>query len=101
MPVPSTLLGALDLFAFCFLVIFTNVLDFHTYTNAQGDPLEEVSEYDQNGIAVEERVNMCQSQGICLELLQWWNTKYTTEGVEISTTYLLMTQVAALLKYKQ
>ena len=44
---------------------------------------------------------MCQSQGICLELLQWWNTKYTTEGAEISTTYLLMTQVAALLKYKQ
>ena len=57
MPVPSTLLGALDLFAFCFLVIFGNVLDFCTYTNARGDPLEEVSEYDQNGIAVEERIN--------------------------------------------
>ena len=101
MPVPSTLLGALDFFAFCFLVIFGNVLDFRTYTNPRGDPLDEVSEFDQNGIAMEERINMCQAQGVCLELLRWWNTKYTTEmGGEI-TTYLLMTQVAALIKYKR
>ena len=62
MPVPGTLLGALDLFAFCFLVIFGNVLDFRTYTNARGDPLEDASDYDQNGIAVEERINMCQAR---------------------------------------
>ena len=103
LPVPGTLLGALDLFAFCFLVIFGNELDFRTYTNARGDLLEEVSDYDQNGIAVEERMNMCQARGVCLELLQWWNTKYTTEGCSSVgfTTHLLMTQAAAMLKYKQ
>jgi hypothetical protein len=63
--------------------------------------LEEVSEYDQNGIAVEERINMCQARGVCLELLRWWNTKYTIEKAENMTTHLLMTQVAALLKYKR
>ena len=102
LPVPGTLFGALDLFAFCFLVIFGNVLDFRTYTNARGDPLEEVSDYDQNGIAVEERINMCQARGVCLELLRWWNTKYTTEGCSSVgfTTHMLMTQAAAMIKYK-
>ena len=97
-------------------------MDFRTYTNAQGDPLEDVSDYDQNGIAVEERINMCQARGVCLELLRWWSTKYTTEGRYFTshllleqaqaaalngcsvvggfTTHLLMTQAAALLKYK-
>jgi hypothetical protein len=101
LPVPSTLLGALDLFSFCFLVIFGNVLDFRTYTNARGDPLDGVSEFDQNGIAVEERINMCQARGVCLELLRWWNTKYTTEEKGDFSTYLFMTQVAALVNYKQ
>jgi hypothetical protein len=101
LPLPGTLLGALDLFAFCFLVIFGNVLDFRTYTNARGDPLEEVSEYDQNGIGIEERINMCQARGVCLELLRWWNTKYTTETEGEITTLLLMTQAAALLIYKR
>lgn len=104
------MLGALDLFAFCFLVIFGNVLDFRTYTNARGDPLEDVAEYDQNGIAVEERVNMCQARGVGLELLRWWNAKYTTDapGAFLGpsefgafTTHMLMTQVAALLNYKR
>jgi hypothetical protein len=93
--------GALDLFAFCFLVIFGNVLDFRTYTNARGDPLEDVSEYDQNGIGIEERINMCQARGVCLELLRWWNTKYTTEVEGELTTQLLMTQAVILLKYKR
>ena len=104
MPVPGTLLGALDLFAFCFLVIFGNVLDFRSYTSARGDPLEDVSDYDQNGIAIEERINMCQARGVGLELLRWWNTKYTTEGCSEEgafTTHLLMTQAAALLNYKR
>jgi len=100
LPAPGTLLGALDLFAFCFLVIFGNVLDFRTYTNARGDPLEDVSEYDQNGIGIEERINMCRARGVCLELLRWWNTKYTTEVEGEFTALLLMTQAAALLKYK-
>jgi hypothetical protein len=106
LPVPDTLLGALDLFAFSFLVIFGNVLDFRTYTNARGDPLEDVSGYDQNGIAVEERINICQARGVGLELLRWWNAKYTTEGCCCSaegafTTHLLMTQAAAVLHYKR
>jgi hypothetical protein len=97
------LLGALDLFAFCFLVIFGNVLDFRTYTNARGEPLEDLSAYDQNGIALEERVNICQARGVCLELLRWWNTKYTIadrmEGA--FTTHLLVNQAVALLNYKE
>lgn len=103
LPVPGTLVGALDLFAFCFLVIFANVLDFRTYTNAQGEPLEEVSGYDHNGIGIEERINMCQARGICLELLRWWNSKYTTEGCspEGFTTHMIMVQAAALVKYKR
>ena len=105
LPDPGTLRGTLDLFAFCFLVIFGNVLDFRTYTNARGDPLEEVSDYDQNGISVEERINMCQARGVCLQLLQWWTTNYTaaviTEGGSIVgfTTLMLMTQAAAMVKY--
>ena len=103
LPVPGTLLGALDLFAFCFLVIFGNVLDFRTYTNPRGEPLEVVSEYDQNGIAVEERINMCQARGVCLEILRWWYSKYTAEGwsnVGSFSTHLLVSQAAALIYYK-
>ena len=47
---------------------------------------------------------MCQAQGVGLELLRWWNTKYTTEGCSEEgafTTHLLMTQAAALLNYKR
>ena len=47
---------------------------------------------------------MCQARGVCLELLRWWNTKYTIEGhstMGAFTTHLLMTQAAALLKYKR
>jgi hypothetical protein len=76
LPDPSTLPGTLDLIAFCFLVILGNVFDFRTYTNAIGDPLEEVDVHDQNGIALEERVNICQARGVCLELLRWWESKY-------------------------
>jgi hypothetical protein len=43
---------------------------------------------------------MCQARGVCLELLRWWNTKYTMEMEGEFTTHLLMTQAAALLKYK-
>ena len=32
LPDPSTLSGALDLVALCFLVIFGNILNFHMYT---------------------------------------------------------------------
>jgi hypothetical protein len=108
LPDPATLVGALDLFAFCFLVIFANVFDFRSYTNAQGEPLKTVEIHDQNGIAVEERVNMCQARGVCLELLRWWNAQYSTYhadgGSQVGatfTTHLLVTQAAALLKYKR
>jgi hypothetical protein len=104
LPAPGALLGALDLFVFCFLVIFGNVLDFRTYTNARGESLEDPSEYDQNGIALEERVNMRQARGVCLELLRWWNTKYTAEDHSMEggfTTHLLMNQAVALLNYKE
>lgn len=97
------MLGALDLFAFCFLVIFGNVLDFRTYTNPRGEPLENVLDYDQNGIAVEERINMCQARGVCLEILRWWNSKYSAEGwsgIGLFTTHLLISQAMALINYK-
>jgi len=70
----------------------------------------KVEECDQNGISVEERVNMCQARGVCLELLEWWNTKYTAHDAEagseslagtVFTTHLLITQATALLKYKR
>lgn len=51
---------------------------------------------------------MCQARGVCLELLRWWNTKYSTYHADggslvdaTFTTHLLVTQAAALLKYKQ
>ena len=107
-PNPSILSGALDLFAFCFLVILGNILDFHTYTNASGDPLEEAQAYDQNGIALEERVNICQARGVCLELLHWWESKYRiinppaiySATDTALTTCLIVGQAATLLKYK-
>jgi len=109
LPDPSTLSGALDLIAFCFLVIFGNVFDFRTYTNAIGDPLEEAEAYDQNGIALEEWVNICQARGVCLELLHWWESKYgatdpaaTDSTADVAfTTRLMVAQGAAVLKYKE
>ena len=109
LPDPGTLSGALDLLALCFLVILGNVLDFRTYTNAMGDPLGEAAAHDQNGISLEERVNICQARGVCLELLRWWESKYkvtnppaayTTGDVAI-TTHLVVSQAATLLRYKQ
>jgi len=108
LPEPGTLLGALDLVAFSFLVIFGNVLDFRTYTNARGDPLEETEPQDQNGIALEERVNNCLARGVCLELLRWWESKYSAAidpapgpSDATFTTRLLVSQAATLLKYKK
>lgn len=107
-PDPSTLSGALDLFAFCFLVILGNALDFRTYINAKGVPLEEAEAHDQNGITLEERVNICQARGVCLELLHWWEssyrainppTVYSTTDTAL-TTCLIVAQAATLLKYK-
>jgi hypothetical protein len=109
LPDPSTLPGTLDLIAFCFLVILGNVFDFRTYTNAIGDPLEEVDVHDQNGIALEERVNICQARGVCLELLRWWESKYratnpaatgSSAGVAF-TTRLIVAQAATVLRYKR
>ena len=107
-PDPSTLSGALDLFAFCFLVIFRNVLDFRTYTNVMGDPLEEAEAHDQNGITLKERVNICQAHGVCLELLHWWESNYRIinpptiySATDMAlTTCLIVGQAATLLKYK-
>jgi len=109
LPDPGTLLGALDLFAFCFLVIFGNVFDFRTYTNARGYPLEAAESHDQNSIPLEERVNICLARGVCFELLRWWESKYSTTGhaeagSSLDTTFttrLLIAQAAAVLKYKQ
>jgi len=108
LPNPGTLLGALDLLAFSFLVIFGNVFDFRTYTNARGDPLEEAEPHDQNGIALEERVNICLARGVCLELLRWWESRYRVIdhaspdlSDEAFTTRLLLGQVAGLVKYKE
>lgn len=107
-PDPSTLSGAFDLFAFCFLVIFGNVLDFRTYTDAKGRPLKEAEAHDQNGITLEERVNICQARGVCLELLHWWEscyratnlpTVYSTTDTAL-TTRLIVAQAATLLRYK-
>jgi len=108
LPEQGTLLGALDLVAFCFLVIFGNVFDFRTYTDARGEPLQEVEPHNQNGIALEERVNICLARGVCLELLRWWESKYsaithtTPDPSDTAfTTRLLVAQAATLLKYKQ
>jgi hypothetical protein len=109
LPDPSTLSGALDLIAFCFLVILGNVLDFRTYTNGIGEPLEEAGEQDKNGITLEERVNIFQARGVCLELLRWWEsnyrvtnpaTIYSTGGAAL-TTRLIVSQAGALLRYKE
>jgi len=109
LPDPSTLSGALDLVALCFLVILGNVLDFRTYTDAIDEPLEEPKAHDQNGIALEERVNICQARGVCLELLRWWESSYRatnpatvySTGDAPLTTRLIVAQASALLKYKQ
>src|SRR6267378_3456159 len=109
LPDPSTLSRALDLIAFCFLVILGNVLDFRTYTNGIGEPLEEAGEQDQNGITLEERVNIFQARGVCLELLSWWESNYRVTkpattysiGDAALTTCLIVSQAAALLKYKK
>jgi hypothetical protein len=105
----TTMSGTLDLFAFCFLVILGNVLDFRTYTNAMGNPPENVELYDQNGIALEERVNICQARGVCLELLRWWESNFRiinpatiySTGDAALTTRLIVSQAFALLKYKE
>jgi hypothetical protein len=73
-----------------------------------GKPLEEAERYDENGIALEERVNICQSRGVCLELLRWWESNYRltnpapiySTGDAPLTTRLIVAQAALLLKYK-
>jgi hypothetical protein len=72
----ETVDGALDLFSLCFLVIFGNVLDFRTYSTPDGHPLDNKNPHDVNGIAVDERYNMCNARGVCIELLNWWSSKY-------------------------
>lgn len=51
---------------------------------------------------------MCRARGVCLELLQWWDKRYTTHdakgGLLMSTgftTHLLITQATVLLNYKR
>lgn len=75
-PRVETVDGALDLFSLCFLVIFGNVLDFRTYSTPDGQPLDNDNPHDVNGIAIEERYNMCTARGVCIELLRWWSSKY-------------------------
>jgi hypothetical protein len=75
-PRVETVDGALDLFSLCFLVIFGNVLDFRTYSTPDGHPLDNKNPHDVNGIAVDERYNMCNARGVCIELLNWWSSKY-------------------------
>ena len=58
-------------------------------------------EHDQNGLTIEERVNMCQARGVCLELLRWWSTKYTASVGAAFKNHLLITQAIALFKYKR
>lgn len=75
-PHVETVDGALDLFSLCFLVIFGNVLDFRTYSTPAGQPLDNENPHDVNGIAINERYNMCNARGVCIELLRWWTSKY-------------------------
>jgi hypothetical protein len=75
-PRVETVDGALDLFSLCFLVIFGNVLDFRTYSTPDGHPQDNKNPNDVNGIAIEERYNMCTARGVCIELLRWWSSKY-------------------------
>lgn len=115
-PRVETVDGALDLFSLCFLVIFGNVLDFRTYTTPDGHPQVDKNPNDVNGIAVEERYNMCTARGVCIELLRWWSSKYrlTITGVRsmdpssarYAKTYedfpiiFLLEEAALLLEYK-
>jgi hypothetical protein len=117
-PHPETVDGALDLFSVCFLVIFGNVLDFRTYATPDGYPLEKKNPHDVNGIAIDERYNMCTARGVCIELLRWWSSKYRLRHTNVRSidptstiprhakTYdnfpitFLLEEAALLLEYK-
>jgi hypothetical protein len=101
----ETVDGALDLFSLCFLVIFGNVLDFRTYSTPDGHPQDNKNPHDVNGIAIDERYNMCTARGVCIELLHWWSSKYRLRHTAVRTyddfpiTFLLE-EAALLLEYK-
>lgn len=82
-PHVETVDGALDLFSVCFLVIFGNVLDFRTYSAPDGQRLDNKNPHDVNGIAIEERYNMCTARGVCIELLRWWSSKYRMRHTDV------------------
>jgi len=105
LPDPGTIDGAIDLITLCFLMIFGNVLDFRTYCTPDGGPVEKADANDVNNISIEERYNMCVARGTCIELLRWWNTKYSISTTEFSyqgdfTTHFLVSQALALWIYK-
>ena len=91
-PRVETVDGALDLFSLCFLVIFGNVLDFRTYSTPDGQPLDNDNPHDVNGIAIEERYNMCTARGVCIELLRWWSSKYGLRHTAVRTQGRVWTQ---------
>jgi hypothetical protein len=115
-PRVETVDGALDLFSLCFLVIFGNVLDFRTYSTPDGYPLDNENPQDVNGIAIDERYNMCTARGVCIELLRWWSSKYRMRHTGVrcmdpnsprcTKTYddfpiiFLLEEAALLLEYK-
>jgi hypothetical protein len=115
-PHVETVDGALDLFSLCFLVVFGNVLDFRTYSTPDGHPQDNKNPNDVNGIAIEERYNMCTARGVCIELLRWWSSKYRLRYTGVRSmvasftrhakTYdnfpinFLLEEAALLLKYK-
>jgi hypothetical protein len=104
-PDPATINGALDLMSLCFLVIFGNALDFRTYCVPNGDPVQRADKHDVNNISVDERVNMCIARGTCMEILRWWNSKYSistpTLGEHSFSDQFMFAEATVLLVYKQ
>lgn len=105
LPDLTTKNGALDLMSLCFLVIFGNVVDFRTYCVPNGGPVAKPDKNDVNDISIDERYNMCVARGICLELLRWWNSKYSISTPESTyendfATHIIAIEASALLLYK-
>ena len=105
LPNPGTVNGAIDLISLCFLVIFGNVLDFRTYCTPDGGPAKEADKNDVNNISIDERYNICIARGTCIELLNWWRTKYSISTPEFSCqndfpTHFIISQALALWVYK-
>ena len=89
------------------------------YSTPDSHPLGNKNPHDVNAIRIDKRYNMCTTQGVWIELLHWWSSKYRLRHIGVGSmdpssmipgcakTYdnfpliFLLEEAALLLEYKK